>query len=322
MLSACSAAGNPTTTPDATDPNHHDAAVVNVDGDMSGHDALTPLDGPSTTAKPTVFTIVLENMDYNEIVGSSNAPYLNSLIAAGGLATNYKDTGHPSLPNYLHMISGANQYPGFIDVGPNFIWFPANVANLGTQLQAAHIKWRSYQESMGSACNLSDNGNYATKHDPFIYFQDMQTGTNGVCAATNVDFTNFAADLATNDYRYMWITPNLIHDGHDPATDPVAALHTADTWMSTVVPSILASQGYTAGGVLLITWDESEGRNGDDPDKIPMVILSPKLKAHGMTSSVAYTHASYLATVEDLLSLPRLPSVTATPSMKTDFLMP
>src|SRR5438552_616488 len=74
-------------------------------------------DAPSN-AKATIFTIVLENHDYAEIVGSSNAPYINSLIAMGGLATNYKDTNHPSLPNYLHMISGADQYPGFIDVDP------------------------------------------------------------------------------------------------------------------------------------------------------------------------------------------------------------
>jgi hypothetical protein len=86
------------------------------------------------------------------------------------------------------------------------------------------------------------------------------------------------------------------------------------------MPSILASDGYKNGGIVFITWDESEGRNGDDPDKIPMIILSPRLKAHGMTSTVAYTHASYLTTVEDFLSLPRLATVTTKPSMMGDFL--
>ena len=324
---ACHPSNN--NTPDATSTTV-DAANHNVDASQGGSDAPVgdaahgdaTLGDAMTTANTTVFTIVLENHDYAEIVGSSNAPYLNSLIAAGGLATNYKDTGHPSLPNYLHMISGDNQYPGIIDVGPNFIWFPAEAANLGSQLQAAHLKWRSYQEDMGTACKLTDGGAYATKHDPFLYFNDQQAGPNSLCAATNVDYSHFAADLATNTYRYMWITPNLTHDGHDPASDPVGALHTSDTWMSTVVPAILASPGYQNGGVLLITWDESEGRNGDDPDKIPMIILSPRLKSAGMHSSVAYTHSSYLATVEDLLGLPRLPTVTTTASMKSDFLMP
>jgi len=142
-----------------------------------------------------------------------------------------------------------------------------------------------------------------------------------VCANRNVDYTNFDADLASNEYRYMWITPNLTSDGHDPANDPVAALTTSDTWMSHQVPKILQSEGFTSGGVLIITWDESEGRNGDDPDKVPMIILSPRVKQPGMTSSTAFTHASYLATVEDLLALPRLTTVTSAPSMM-EFLNP
>src|SRR6476646_137553 len=103
------------------------------------------MDAQTSGAKPTIFTIVLENHDYAEIIGSTNAPYINSLVAMGGLATNYKDTNHPSLPNYLHMISGADQYPGFVDVDPTSApYFPANAQNLGTQLEAANIKWRSY----------------------------------------------------------------------------------------------------------------------------------------------------------------------------------
>src|SRR5262245_59552034 len=73
--------------------------------------------GGGTMGFTTIFTILLENHDYNEIVGSADAPYINSLIAMGGLATNYMDSGtHPSLPNYLYLISGDTQYPGIIDV--------------------------------------------------------------------------------------------------------------------------------------------------------------------------------------------------------------
>jgi hypothetical protein len=287
------------------------AKIDSPTGSDSGTDGTTNHD-------ITIFTIVLENHDYAEIVGSANAPYINSLIAQNALATNYKDTGHPSLPNYLNMISGDNQYPGFIDLDPTFFPFPVDQPNLGTQLEAAGVKWRSYQESMGTACALAASGNYAPKHDPFLYFKDQQSGP---CAATNVDYSQFAADLATGSYRYMWITPNLVSDGHDPSTDPVGALKTSDMWMSTEVPKILASQAYQHGGILFITWDEAEGRNGDDADKIPMIVVSNKVKHAGMTSATAYTHQSYLATVEDLLGLPRLAKVAAAPNMM-EFLNP
>src|SRR5215468_549856 len=203
---------------------HHGHPDGSTGDDAAGSDSGIDIDGSvhmdgsvgmdGSTGTTTIFTILLENHDYAEIVGSANAPYINSLIAQGALATNYKDTLHPSLPNYLYMISGDNQYPGFIDLDPTFFPFPVDQPNLGTQLQAAGIKWRSYQESMGSPCALAASGNYAPKHDPFLYFKDMQSGP---CAATNVDYNQFAADLATNTYRYMWITPNLTSDGHDPS---------------------------------------------------------------------------------------------------------
>jgi phosphatidylinositol-3-phosphatase len=285
-----------------------------------GSDSGSGSDGTTGTSTRTIFTIVLENHDYNEIVGSANAPYINSLIAMGALATNYKDTIHPSLGNYLHMISGDNQYPGVIDVGPQQIpYFPADKPNLGQQLSQAGIKWRAYQETMGTACNLKDNGKYAPKHNPFIYFKSLQ-GT-AECAQVDVDYSNFAADLATNQFRFMWITPNLDSDGHDPSGDPVAALKHSDMWMSQEVPKILDSEGFKSGGVLFVTWDEAEGRNGNDADKIPMIVLSPRIKQAGMQGATALTHSSYLATVEELLGLSRLATVTSAATMM-DFLNP
>jgi phosphatidylinositol-3-phosphatase len=287
-----------------------DSSLGNADGNP---DAVS---GDGSTAQPIIFTIVMENHDYAEIVGSDNAPYVNALIAQYGLATNYRDTIHPSLGNYLHMISGDNQYPGVIDVGPNQApWFPAKKANLGTQLEAAGIKWRAYAESMGTPCKLVDAGKYVPRHVPFVYFDDMQNGAGGLCSQRVVDYANFVLDLAGGDYRFMWITPNQISNGHDPFNDPVGALITSDNWLKAEVPRILASSGWKAGGLLLITWDEAEGRNGNDDHQVPMIVISPKIKQAGMTSATAFTHASYLATVEDLLGLPRLPTVTNTPNL-------
>ena len=80
---------------------------------------------------------------------------------------------------------------------------------------------------------------------------------------------------------------------------------------------IIDSPIFKAGGVIFLTWDEAEGRNGDDPDQIPMIIISPKLTKK--TSAAAYTHASYLATMEDIFGLPRLGAAVGASSMMEFF---
>jgi hypothetical protein len=284
--------------------------------------ATTTTSTTLATGLPAIFTIVLEDHDYNEVVGSSNAPYINSLIDRYGLATNYLDVGHPSLPNYLYLVSGQTQYPGGVDLDPTTSpYFPADAENLGSQLENAGISWRSYQEDAGGPCNLSSSGLYTARHDPFLYFTDIQQGANDLCAARNVDYSNFATDLAAGTYKFMWITPNLNDDGHDPATDSLTSLRQSDQWLSTEVPKILGSEVYTTGGMLFITWDEAEGRSGDDPDQVPMIVISPRLRSAGYRSSTPFSHASWLATVEQLYGLPKLGGA-ATASDLTEFFAP
>ena len=61
----------------------------------------------SVPAFDHIFTIMMENHSYNEIIGSSQAPYINSLANQYGLATNYFGVSHPSLPNYLAATGGS-----------------------------------------------------------------------------------------------------------------------------------------------------------------------------------------------------------------------
>jgi hypothetical protein len=256
----------------------------------------------------TVFTIVLENQDYADIIsqaGKKNAPYINSLAEQYGLATNYHDSGsHPSLPNYLYMVSGSTHNVR-ADVNPDHFLLPLDRDNLGHQFETAKpsIAWRSYQEDMGTPCLLDVHGLYAPKHDPFLYFKNIQ-GDKQLCSRTNVDFSQFPKDLAAGTYRYMWITPHLIHDGHNPTSDPVTGLKHANAWCEAEIPKILASAVYKAGGVIFLTWDEAEGRHGNSKSQIPMIIISPKLKQKQSTQR--FSHASYLATVEEIFGLQKL----------------
>jgi hypothetical protein len=303
-----------------------DAAGTGGDGGVVRDAATDAGADASTPGFTTVFTIVLENHSYDQIVGSADAPYLNALMDQYGLATNYSDSGHhPSLRNYLYLVSGDTQYGLCVDENPDWIGlpgFPVKADNLGGQLEAAGIPWRSYQDGMGTPCNLDTVGNYAPKHDPFLYFDDIQNGPNGLCAQRNVDYSEFRADLAANTYRYMWITPNLIDDGHDPAADPAAGLRTADAWLRLELPTILNSAAYKQGGVVFITWDEGGNfslLSCSADDHVPMIVISPKLKQPGMKVTTPLSHASYLATMEDLFGLPRLGAANGAPTLMEFF---
>jgi hypothetical protein len=143
-----------------------------------------------------------------------------------------------------------------------------------------------------------------------------------LCASRNVDYGELATDLAAGTNRYYFITPNLSDDGHDPSATPQdfkTALTNSDAWAQTEIAKIMASNAYKNGGVIFIMWDEAEGRNGDSKEQVPMIVVSELIKTPGMKSNTAYSHKSYLATVEDILGLPRLATVTSEKNMMEFF---
>jgi phosphatidylinositol-3-phosphatase len=52
-----------------------------------------------------IFVVIMEYHGYDEIIGSSDAPFINELADAYGVAANYFSVAHPSLPNYLALGS-------------------------------------------------------------------------------------------------------------------------------------------------------------------------------------------------------------------------
>ena len=81
--------------------------------------------------------------------------------------------------------------------------------------------------------------------------------------------TGLATDLrsATTTPDYSFITPNLCDDGHDfpckNQTGGSSALADIDTFLQTWVPKITASVAYRLGGLIEITFDESDGAQSD-----------------------------------------------------------
>ncbi|MGA7910175.1 MAG: alkaline phosphatase family protein [Candidatus Dormiibacterota bacterium] len=238
----------------------------------------SPSPQPSPTPDPThVFVIVMENRSFAQVAGNS---YIAHLATQYGVATNYHGVSHPSLPNYLALTSGSTW--GIADDG--FHALPAG--GLGSELSAAGIDWRAYMEGMTRTCFNSPYP-YALKHDPFAYY-------GASCPAQVVAFSRFASDMSGTVPRFVWITPDLCHDGHDCSNA------VAESWLAQTVPLILATPAWQDNGLLLITWDEGE----DSANSVLTLVIQPNPLLH--QSSRPYNHYSLLATIEDELGVPRL----------------
>jgi len=283
--------------------------VLACSGSLRAAAASAPAtDDPATHHIQTVFIILMENHNWTgdgnlDIKGNPAAPYINkTLVPMGSHAEQYYNPPnlHPSLPNYLWLEAGTNF--GILDDGPPSQHPLSTKMHLVTLLKNANLPWKAYLENTtGKVCPLTDSGEYAVRHEPFAYFDDVsnqQNPNSKYCIEHLRPYGELAKDLQNGTVaRYNWITPNLCDDMHDSCGGNSIA-H-GDTWLSENVPAILKSSVFMKGGALFIVWDEAD--NGDGP--IPMLVLSPFAKGNGYSNQTHYTHGSMLRTMQEIFSV-------------------
>jgi hypothetical protein len=298
----------------------------------------------------------------------------HALPAQGALLPQYYGTGHYSLDNYLTMISGQAPNPAtqadcpvfseFVRSAPGLdangqargagCVYPADVKTLPDQLEAIGLDWKSYMEDMGAdpareaaACGhvaigardvtnrATAKDQYADKHNPFVYFHSF-IDVPVRCAKHVVNLDRLAADLRSvaSTPNFVFITPNLCHDGHDAPcrNGEPGGLVSADAFLRRWVPRILAAPAFRQDGLLVITFDEgtdgkaccgerglpggpAPGMYGLGGGRIGAVLLSPFI-APGTVSHTAYNHYSLLRSVEDFFGLAHL-GYAAAPQLRT-----
>ena len=228
--------------------------------------------------------------------------------------------------------------------------YPPIVRSLPDQLEAAGLSWKAYMEDMGNnparesatcgharlgateTTNLASRGDqYAAKHNPFVYFHSI-IDDPARCDSHVVNLARLPEDLASaaTTANYIFITPNLCSDGHDTrcADGEIGGLAGIDRFLRTWVPRIEAAPAFRADGMLVITFDESDGAgadgssaccgerplpgarfppgfNGPGGGRVGAIVLSKYVKP-GTVSAVPYNHYSLLRTVEAIFALPYL----------------
>jgi hypothetical protein len=323
---------------------------------LPAHAALPPI--------KHVFIIVMENKDYDVTFGANSpAPYLaKELPRQGLLLPNYYGIGHLSLGNYIAMLSGQGPNPItqsdcqiFMDVFPGTIGadgqaaglgcvYPSSVKTIADQLIEKGLTWGGYMEDMGNSTTQSKTcrhpalfsvddtqmaeagDQYAARHNPFVYFHSIIDSP--ACNANNVPLERLEGDLRSirTTPNYVFITPNLCHDGHDePCVDgQPGGLVSIDLFLRDWVPRIQASPAYRDGGLVIVTFDESESgaegccnevaantpnaggeELGPGGGKIGAVLLSPYIR-HGTVVQKEFNHYSLLRSIEDIFGLSHL----------------
>ncbi len=254
-----------------------------------------PAISAAATAPPRFDHIVVvmeENHSFSDVIGSSSAPYINSLASQGALFTNSFAIEHPSQPNYLDLFSGSNQ--GVTSDGcPHS--FSAN--NVGNELRSAGLSFDSYSESLPSdGSTVCTSGNYARKHNPSSNFTDLPS-------STNLRFSDFPSPANFANLPTMsMVDPNLQDDMHD------GTIQQGDSWLQTNMDAY-AQWAKTHNSLLVVTWDEDDGSASN---QIPTLFVGANVTPGSYSEQI--NHFSVLRTIEDAYGIGHLgSSASATP---------
>ena len=235
----------------------------------------------STLPLPTHIVIVVEeNHGYSEIIGSSQAPYINTLADEGASFTNSHAITHPSQPNYLAFFSGSTQ--GITDDSCPHTF---SAANLGSELIAAKKTFIGYSEGLPSTgSTVCTSGEYARKHAPWTDFSNVPS-------SDSVPFSKFPSNYA-NLPTISFVIPDLLDDMHD------GTIQQGDSWLQTHL------QGYvtwakTNNSLLIVTFDEDQGTTAN---QIATIFVGPMVKTGKYSEHI--NHYNVLRTLEAIYGLP------------------
>jgi phosphatidylinositol-3-phosphatase len=219
-----------------------------------------------------VVVIVFENHERGEIIGSGAAPTFDRLASTYAQATAYDGVAHPSLPNYLALISGSTH-----GVTNDCTDCPQSGPTIGTQLSAVHRRWAAYAEGYPAS------GRFATKHMPFLYFARDRSHV-----------------LPLGRFRpgrlpaFSLVVPDLCHDMHD------CSVATGDDWLRHFVTPLLTVEK-TA---VFIVFDEGTTDVGGGGN-VALIIAGTAVRHHSVFAGVT-SHYGLLHTVEAALGLAAL----------------
>ena len=288
-----------------------------------------------------IFVIMMENQSFDNVIGRHDAshptlldtPYITGLAQANGLSTLYFGVTHPSLPNYVALISG--QFASVHSDDPSCYAQPKpqgrcvsfrNVPTLVDSLEAKGMTWSAYFQKMPAAGFLgvqypSSTVLYAQKHNPFVYFNTIAHNPARLALLKPIgDLTKDLA-LGANAPQFEFIVPDQCHDMHGttPCSSFDPLVREGDRMVEGLVSQIETSPAFTADSLIFVTFDEDDYSSNFgccDSPYFPngqifggghtVTIVVSGTAGGPLVSPVAYNEYSLLSTIENVWSLPPL----------------
>jgi hypothetical protein len=251
--------------------------------------------GGSAPAVPRfrhVVVVVFENKERDEIVGNPAAPTFTALSRRYATLTAYAAVAHPSLPNYLALVSGSTQ-----GIRSDCTSCVLDGTSLADTLERAGLTWKTYAEGLPEpGFPGASSGLYVKRHVPFLYFR--QVADDPARRTRVVPFAQLRRDLGTGRLpTFALVVPNLCNDMHD------CHVATGDRWLRREIVPLLGAPEL-AGSVVFVVFDEgaSDVRGGG---RVAALALGPAVRG-GSRFALPTGHYGLLRTVEDSWGLPRL----------------
>ncbi len=254
---------------------------------------LVPGGSASPRAVPAfkhVIVIVFENKERSSVLGS--APTFDKLASRYAQLTGYRGVTHPSLPNYLALVSGSTQ-----GIRSDCTDCAVTAPSLADTLQQAKKTWKTYAEGLPSpGWTGPSQGRYAKKHDPFLYFNgvlDLPARRHRV-----VPFSQLWGDLSRHKLPdFALVVPDLCNSMHD------CPVETGDAWLARVTKVLLKSS-QLKNSVIFVVFDEGVTDVGGGGETLALA-LGPTVRP-GSKYAPVVNHYGLLRTVEDAWGLRRL----------------
>src|SRR3989441_3059425 len=255
--------------------------------------SLRPLAAaPSGLQFDHVVIIAMENQNYGSVIGSSSAPFINSLAAQGSTIPNYHSYGANAFSGDNINGCSAACYVALISGSDNGVSDGYSCCLTGTtlvdQLQSEGLTWQAYCES---GCPRGND------HFPFTGFAS-DANSPDIFTASSVTTSQFiAAANSANPPNFLWYTPTDNHNMHDNSVSSGDSylkkfLVGNGTVLSPGSGSLLSSSlfGNSQYRTLLYLW-------WDEYDPSPNIEYGSMIKK-GFTSTASYDEFSSLSMLE------------------------